>query len=746
MRTMTRLIDEIRAHMMRLSREGPSAARRELEQVLAALDAAEADRGEQLRLAQAARAYAERELDRYRTLLEHGPDGYLVTDHAGVVREANLAAAELLKVPRRYLQGKPLSLFVDERDVSAFRWRLNRLQRESTRGEWVVRLRSRDGAVFEAALTVSAFADREGLPPALRWFVRDISHQRRAEELAAAHEFLQELLSSEQKARMDAEASEGRLALLAEVSRTLAAAPDQDAIVGGLAELLVPDIADLMIADLVGDGGTDSWLIRRSARGEDLHPVRVSRPDGRPPEHPMAEVMQSGSTVLVLRMSAAWLDRWSGDPIERQTLRDLDPKAVVLIPLRAVERSCGALMLAQLRSERAFSAADVALCADIGRRTGVALDRVRLVEALASEHRHKDEFLAMLAHELRNPLAAISSAVQSLAQASSPGGAALLAILVRQTHHLGRLVGDLVEASRIRLGQVSLNRGDVDLREVAQRAMEMLDASGLSARQRVDLELPQEPVTVHGDPDRLQQIFGNLLDNAAKYTPAGGTIAFALTCEDDEAVVRVRDSGRGIAPDVLPSVFNAFVRAGDDGPGRSAGLGLGLTVVRDLVAQHRGQVIARSPGVGSGSEFEVRLPLQRRAAVAPAASASEAAPAPRRILVVEDNDDARESLRILLELKGHQVDAVATGEEGVRRALATRPDTALIDIGLPDLDGYSVAQQIRSVASGAEIFLVALTGFSRPTDRHRAEEAGFDAHAVKPVDWGALEHLLSRHR
>jgi PAS domain S-box-containing protein len=363
----------------------------------------------------------------------------------------------------------------------------------------------------------------------------------------------------------------------------------------------------------------------------------------------------------------------------------------------------------------------------------------------AAEHasRAKDEFLAMLGHELRNPLGAIGSAVAALERVARPddGSAPLRAILARQSRHLTRILDDLLDVSRVISGKIVLRRGPVDLREIVDGCVATLRHAGRTGAHA--LTVAGDPAFVEGDATRLEQVVSNLLDNALKYTPAGGAIAVTLSVEDADAVVRVRDSGIGIAPDTLPYVFDVFVQGHRSLDRPEGGLGLGLPLVKRLVELHGGRVGVASAGSGRGSEFEVRLP-RLTAPPAPAPAAAPAVPGqPRRVALVEDHADARAGLRALLELWGHQVEEAEDGERGLALLRTWVADVALIDLGLPGLDGYALARAARAEAGGRKIVLVALTGYGQPEDRRRVEAAGFDAHLVKPVDPDALQRLLA---
>jgi len=380
------------------------------------------------------------------------------------------------------------------------------------------------------------------------------------------------------------------------------------------------------------------------------------------------------------------------------------------------------------------------------------------VEELATADRSKDEFLALLAHELRNPLAPLSNALHLLEAPLVDGAAGerARAIMGRQIQNMSRLIEDLLEVSRITRGKVLLQRGPVELATLVQRAVEVTQHSIDGRGQELSLSLPSEPVYLDADATRLEQVFGNLLHNASKFTPQGGHLELTAELASDglsppgEIVVRVRDDGMGIAPAMLPRVFDLFTQADRSLDRSQGGLGIGLTLVRSLVELHGGRVEARSAGLDQGSEIVVHLPVSaaapRRGDGAEDSDAGRAAPTvaprPRRILVVDDNLDTAESLSLLLRMRGHEVGVAHSGPAALEAALAFAPEVVLLDIGLPGLDGYQVARELRRNPRLANALLVALTGYGQDEDRLLAQEAGFDHHLTKPVDLKVLYGLV----
>jgi signal transduction histidine kinase/CheY-like chemotaxis protein len=375
------------------------------------------------------------------------------------------------------------------------------------------------------------------------------------------------------------------------------------------------------------------------------------------------------------------------------------------------------------------------------------IDRAKIAtrETAETANRSKDNFLSVLGHELRNPLSAIRNAITVLAYpASAPADVdALRSLIARQVSQLSHLVDDILDVSRGNAGKIRLERRPMNLADVVNRSVAALKRTGRLALHQVAVHV--EPVTINGDPTRIEQMLGNLLDNALKYTPVGGRIEVSCRRDAMTAVVRVRDSGIGISAEDLPRLFEPFVQLDQALERARGGLGLGLAVVNRMVRLHGGTVMAQSEGLGRGSEFVLRIPLLVTAPPAGDARAGPMASSPSRlVLVIEDDADVRYSFSALIRLLGHRVEEAATGPEGLEKLLALRPDLALIDVGLPGLNGYALARTARQSPDGADLFLVALTGYASAEDRRRALDAGFDAHLAKPVAENALREVLAR--
>lgn len=378
-------------------------------------------------------------------------------------------------------------------------------------------------------------------------------------------------------------------------------------------------------------------------------------------------------------------------------------------------------------------------------------ERKRAEEALKEANRRKDEFLAILAHELRNPLAPIRNALQILRRRGDEPGirGRFIDMMDRQLSQLIRLVDDLLEVSRITSGKIELRKERVDLRQIIAGAVEtsrpLIEAGGHT----LEIHLASEPLVLDADPVRMSQMLANLLNNSAKYTEKGGRILLNAWRERGDVLVSVRDTGAGIAPDLLPKVFEMFAQADHD-PGRpQGGLGIGLSLVKNLVQLHGGSIEAHSEGPGRGSEFILRLPGHSAERRQEDTSESRERPAtasgkPLRILVADDNVDSAESIAALLQMLGHDVSLAYSGRAAVEAACSHHPEVMLLDIGLPEMDGYEVARRLREKPEFQEILLIAMTGYGQMEDRRLSHEAGFDEHLVKPVDFSVLQSLLSQ--
>ena len=569
-----------------------------------------------------------------------------------------------------------------------------------------------DGAVRWVEGRGVAFYDAAGRPERLVGVCADVTEDRRAE---------------------------ARVAFLGEIARSITSSLDLDTVlrrvVEGAQALTGSDSASIMLRE--PESGAMMPRHRAGPWSREFDTLRVT------PDYGIGGVaMTTGRPVRT--------DDYRVDPRPPAELRGLAERlgamAVMVVPILVGSETVGLLYVTN-RTPRSFTDEDEMIGVRLAEQTAVAIQNARLFgrqEAARAEaeaaNRTKDEFLAMLGHELRNPLGAISSAAHVLSRTAGGNTAMSRAsdIIGRQVQHLARIVDDLLDVSRVVAGKIALHPQAIELAELARRVATL---HGGPAGARHVIHVQTSPVWVSADPTRLEQILTNLLANAVKYTPPGGEISVTVRRDGERAVLSVRDTGVGIRAELLPRVFDLFVQADRSLERTAGGLGIGLTLVRQLVQLHGGTVEAASAGPGRGSTFTVWLPIVH-APPGPRDAARPVLAGPsRRILIIEDNDDAREMLRNLLHLFGHEVHEACDGATGLAEARRLRPEAALIDVGLPGMDGYEVAGRIRAEVPGAR--LVALTGYGQPEDRERALAAGFDEHLVKPVDPEQLERMLA---
>jgi signal transduction histidine kinase len=549
-------------------------------------------------------------------------------------------------------------------------------------------------------------------------------------------------LAEERSRRAAADRAAARSAFLAEVSRALSDSLDPDTTARAVARSAVPFVADLAGVTLPGQPW-QTELAWADAPGEPVRAARLSGRDG--PDDALraaVEAALAGGRRATLTGLDLPLPAAADGAVPAARVR-----SAAVLPLRARGRTLGVLTLCGTGADPRPGPADLDLAEDLAARAAVALDNARLYNDVERADRQKNEFLSMLAHELRNPLAPLRNAVHIMRvrEPADPALAAARDVIDRNVTHLTRLVDDLLDVSRITHGRIQLKAEPVELTAVVDQAAEVSGPLIARHRHRLAIARPPAPVWVRGDATRLTQVVANLLNNAAKYTEDGGRITVTVAADGADAVIRVRDTGIGLMPGMLERVFELFTQAERALDRSQGGLGVGLSLVRRLVELHGGRVTAASDGPGSGSEFAVRLP---RLADAPAADRPAedrppaATPAGRRVLVVDDNADAADSLALLLRVGGHEVRLAYSGPDAVAAAGAFRPHVILLDIGLPGMDGYEVARRLRAGPAAGAV-LAALTGYGQDEDRRRAAAAGFDHHFVKPVPPEAIQDLLA---
>jgi signal transduction histidine kinase/CheY-like chemotaxis protein len=550
--------------------------------------------------------------------------------------------------------------------------------------------------------------------------------------------------------------TEAALKFLAEASVALAESLDYRTIVSRVARLAVPAFSDWCVVDLVRDDGTVERVeVAHADPAQKEIAVELQRhtvDEGSDSEHPAAQALAWGRAVLLESVVGADLRDLVQDEAHLAALRATGARSLLTVPMMAHGRTLGVLTFALSRGDHRYGSADKAIAEQLAHRAALSIDNARLyleatqkTESLQAASRTKDEFLAMLGHELRNPLAPILTALHLMRGAGEDAFHKERAIIERQTRHLMRLVDDLLDVSRITRGKIMLCRRTVDVASVVAKAVETASPLLEERGHRLTTNVPRAGLSIEGDEHRLAQVVSNLLTNAAKYTPASGSIVVSAGRDGDSVLLSVKDSGLGIDPELLPRVFDQFVQ-GQRGLDRSeGGLGLGLAIVRSLVEMHRGQVCARSEGRGKGSEFIVRLPWAEGAATersaVPAAQPSQAFRA-RRVLVVDDNRDAAQTLGEALEEAGHTTRVTFDAPAALRLAEEFQPEVAVLDIGLPVMDGYELGRRLRALPSLGRLRLIALTGYGQDSDRTRSDEAGFDAHLVKPVDVDAVARAI----
>ncbi|HVS02477.1 MAG TPA: GAF domain-containing protein [Thermoanaerobaculia bacterium] len=551
-----------------------------------------------------------------------------------------------------------------------------------------------------------------------------------------------------QRAEEGLRGSEARWRLLAESGAVLASSLELADTLSAIAHLAVPALADLCLIHLCDDAGS---LRQVAAAHIDPSQERaLEELGGRhlPSDNPrsrLMSVLESGEPALVEELDLEHLEEMLEDGELMDLVHEIQPRSAVAVPLSARGRSVGTLSLIYTLSERRFDRDDLPFVKELGRRAGLAVDNAQLYGQLRDDDRRKDEFLAMLAHELRNPLAAVVNAVELLRLRPEDARVRTMAtdMVHRQTHHMARLIDDLLDVSRITRGRIPLRKDAVELVSLVRHAVDGYRPRLERQEQQLSLDLSSHPVWLQGDAARLEQVVGNLLDNATKFTARGGAVAVTVEEAGDDAVIRIADSGAGIGGDFLPHVFDIFAQEDRSLARTQGGLGIGLTLARSLVELHGGRVEATSAGLGKGSTFEVRLqraPAPQAESEPSVASGQEA----HKVMVVEDEPDTARALSEILRLWDCEVLTVPDGPAALAAAGRFGPDVVLLDIGLPGMDGYELARELRALPETSATRIIALTGYGQPADRRRSAAAGIDQHLVKPVEPSVLKEALAK--
>ncbi|MGN6547853.1 MAG: PAS domain S-box protein [Aureliella sp.] len=584
-------------------------------------------------------------------------------------------------------------------------------------------LKGNDGQFRPFLTRVNPLRDQDG--QILYWFgtSTDISEQKRAED---AFRFL------------------------AEASAALATVVDYQSTLQMVATLAVPRFGDWCAVDIAQPNGT---LMRRAVTHVDAEKVHLAYELAQ--RYPFQGdsavgppmVARTGQPEILQMVPESLLVALSRDRDHLELLRQLGLKSYLSVPMKARGKVIGVLTFVS-STGRHYSESDLEVAEDLAHRAGVAVENARLYEALKDADRRKDEFLATLAHELRNPLAPIRTGLEVLKLAGDDRNLAneTREVMQKQLEHMVRLVDDLLEVSRITRGKLQLRKERVELNSAITSAIEAARPLIDDAGHTLKLNLLPEPIYVDADPTRLSQIFTNLLSNAAKYTDRAGVIELTVTRNEEHLTVSVRDSGIGIPAEHLSKIFEMFSQVDSAIERSQGGLGIGLSLVRALVEMHGGAVEAKSEGPGKGSEFIVRLPIlkthKEQPQEAPPSEETRRRFANHRILVVDDNKDAARCLAMLLKIMGNETATAHDGAEAIEAAREFRPDIVLLDIGMPKMNGYEVARSIRKAAWGQGMILVAVTGWGQEEDKRRAVEAGFNLHLTKPIEASSLHKLL----
>ncbi len=547
---------------------------------------------------------------------------------------------------------------------------------------------------------------------------------------------------------------EERRAFLARAAQELNSSLDYQRTLATVARLAVPTIADWCAVDLIEDGKLERLAVAHvdPAKIEFVRQLEARYPSDPNGPTGVPNILRTGQPEMMSEIPRELLIAAAKDAEHAHLIEQLGIRSYVGVPIRRGERTIGAITLVNAESNRLYQKDDLEVALALADRAAVAIENARLFRELERAradaelaNRSKDEFLAILGHELRNPLAPILTAVEVMELQAPETLARERTIIERQVRHMVRLVDDLLDVSRITRGKIDLKRERLELADVVAKALELASPLFVQRAHEVKVDVPSGRLVV-GDEVRLAQVVANLLNNAAKYTPRRGHIEVSSEARDGLVILRVRDNGVGISPEMLPRIFDLFVQESQSSDRAQGGLGLGLAIVRNLVTLHGGTVSAKSAGRGLGSEIEVALPALKEAAE-PARSGAEPTRASidrGRVLIVDDNVDALELLSLALQMKGYQVTTAADGPAALSVAEEARPSIALLDIGLPVMDGYELGRRLRALPGLEQLKLVAVTGYGQPSDRARSAEAGFDGHLVKPITLAAVQKVLEK--
>jgi PAS domain S-box-containing protein len=678
---------------------------------------------------------------RLAAIVESSTDAIISKDLNGVITSWNAGAEHIFGYTAEEAIGQSITMLIPPERAGEEPLILRRIRNGERVEPFETFRRRKDGSQINISVTISPIVDANGRIIGASKIARDITDSKQTERtLRESQERMTMTLAAARIAEEQLRTELGAVTRLHDLSVQLVQAGDLNSllveILAAAAQLTGTDKGNIQFYDLATDrlriivhqGLSRRFVEHFAEDGWDQGCGAAARK--------IERVIVEDVTLLPGLQSNAGLDTLLGDGIRAFQCTPLisrDGRLLGMLnnhfsaPCRPTERELNWLDL-------------------LARMAADFIERSQAEQALRAADRHKDEFLAMLAHELRNPLAPIRNAVHILRRAGGDSQKIqpTLEMLDRQVVQMVRLVDDLLDVSRVSRGKIELRRERVELTDVVNRAVESTRSMIQTMEHELTVVVPPQPIWVDADMARLVQIVGNLVNNACKFMDRGGRLTIALEHDDQQAIIRVRDHGIGIAPGEIQRIFDMFTQLDTSQQRSAGGLGVGLTLVKSLVGMHSGTVEAHSEGIGHGSEFIVRLPASTEAPRQAEVDASEPKPtADRRVLIVDDNRDGAASLATLLSMSGHQTQMVHDGLEALEAAERFRPDLVLLDIGIPKLNGYDACRRIRNEPWGRDMVVVAVTGYGQDADIRDSQEAGFDHHFVKPVDYPSLARVLA---
>lgn len=663
---------------------------------------------------------------RLSAIVESSDDAIIGHTLDGIITSWNHGAQRLYGYTAEETVGQSLSILIPPESPSDLPEITDRLRRGEPISHFETRRLRKDGSRVDVSLTISPLKRADGEVIGASKIARDITARKQAEQ---------------------------HTRFLAAASAALAELTDYESTLQKVASLAVPYFGDWCAVDMQDANGSirrlavthrDPAKVELVRKLEQRYPQRPSDPHG------VMKVLRTGKPEWIQEIPDSLLVESARDDEHLKLLRELGLASYICVPLKSRTRVLGVLTFVTAESGKIYGPDDVRAAEDLANRAVIAIENANLLATLKESDQRKDEFLAMLAHELRNPLAPIRNATQILRLEVSPRPELQWAteVIERQVEQMSRLVDDLLDVSRITRGKIELRKEPVELAVLVQSALESSRPLIEKWKHELTVAVPSEPILLEGDVTRLSQVLANLLNNAAKYTDQGGRISVTAERHGDQALIRIKDTGIGIPRDMLPRIFEMFKQVDSSMERSEGGLGIGLTLVQRLVEMHGGAVEAHSAGVGQGSEFIVRLPVTvedqvRKPQGEEGVEHKTLSSGTCRILVVDDNQDSAETVALLLRAMGHEVHLAHDGLEAVKEAATFQPAVVLLDLGLPRLNGFEAARRIREQRGGADRILIALTGWGQEEDRRRSKEAGFDHHLTKPIDFDALREILA---